>query len=261
MFFLASIHSFAPQRRVRLNYCLIQYYCKSFLKNIQVIGFDADDTLWANEDFYRGTEQRYAALLKEYGDAKFILDKLFSMEMQNLEIFGYGVKPFVISMIENAIKISNENVSVEILNKIIEMGKAMLNEPVTLLPDVKEVLDKLHGKYKLIVATKGDLLDQERKLKRSSLAGYFHHIEVMSDKTVDSYRELLNHLEIDAENFVMIGNSLRSDILPPYELGCYTIHVPYKMTWHHEMNVDAPSQNEHFQKVERISEILQIIDN
>lgn len=229
------------------------------MKNIQVIGFDADDTLWANEDFYRGTEQKYAVLLSEYGDAKFVLDKLFETEMQNLELFGYGIKPFVISMLENAIKISENRVHTEILEQIIDMGKAMLKEPVVLLPGVQEVLDKLHGKYRLIVATKGDLLDQEGKLKRSSLANYFHHIEVMSDKTKDSYVELLNHLEIEPENFVMVGNSLRSDILPPYELGCYTIHVPYKMTWHHEMNVQEPPQNDHFYKVEKLNEILKII--
>jgi putative hydrolase of the HAD superfamily len=230
------------------------------MKNIKVIGFDADDTLWMNENYYRNTEEKYAELLSEFGKKEYILSELFNTEMQNLKIFGYGVKPFVISMIENAIRISEGRVEQSIITEIIRMGKVMLDEPVVLLPGVKEVLDKLHGHCRLIVATKGDILDQERKLKRSSLSGYFHHIEVMSDKTPETYKELLNHLEIEPEHFVMIGNSLRSDILAPYELGSYTIHIPYEMTWQHEMDVEEPPLGDRFKKVESIREILQFFN-
>lgn len=229
------------------------------MKNIKVIGFDADDTLWRNEDYYRDTERRYAELMADFGDAQFIMDELFRTEMKNLEKYGYGIKPFVISMIENAIRISDKKVPVEIIEKILQMGREMIEKPVELLPGVKEVVSELHGKYKLIVATKGDLLDQERKLKNSSLSGYFHHIEVMSDKTVDSYKELLNHLETEPSEFVMIGNSLRSDIQPPYELGCYTIYVPYALTWQHEMDVEEIAEGERYCRVENLSSILDIL--
>jgi putative hydrolase of the HAD superfamily len=230
------------------------------MKEIKIIGFDADDTLWVNEDYYRETEHRYAGLLKEYGDEKYIMDELFQTEMGNLELYGYGIKPFVISMLENAIRISQAKVSANIVQKILDMGREMLNKPVELLPGVKEVLSELQGKFRMIVATKGDLLDQERKLRKSSLSSYFHHIEVMSDKTKSAYKELLRHLEIEPRHFVMIGNSLRSDILPPYELGCYAIHVPYATTWQHEMDVEGIEENDRFRKLDSLSQILDIIN-
>lgn len=229
------------------------------MKDVKVIGFDADDTLWVNEDYYRDTEQRYADLLSDFGERKMIMDALFSTEMKNLELLGYGIKPFIISMIENALRISHGEVPQQVIGRIIEMGKEMLERPVELLPGVKKVLGLLQDRYKLIVATKGDLLDQERKLRHSSLSSYFHHIEVMSDKTAESYRKLLQHLEIDPHQFVMIGNSLRSDILPPYELGCYAIHVPYALTWQHEMDVEKLSENDRFRVVDRLEEVLGIL--
>lgn len=229
------------------------------MNELKVVGFDADDTLWVNEDYYRDTEKKYAELLAEYGEEKDILEALFETEMHNLELFGYGVKPFMISMVETAIRISNNTIPQRMITAILEMGREMLTAPVVLLPDVKSVLERLSGKYRLIVATKGDLLDQEGKLRRSSLSSYFHHIEVMSDKTKASYEELLAHLEIEPAQFVMIGNSLRSDIVPPYELGCYVIHVPYAKTWHHEMNVEEIPTNERHYKVDKLNEILNII--
>ncbi|MFC2090876.1 HAD family hydrolase [Bacteroidota bacterium] len=229
------------------------------MKDIRVVGFDADDTLWKFEDYYRDTEKEFARLLGEYGEEEQVLEALFDTEMSNLELYGYGVKPFMISMIETAIHISENTINPGILSKILEMGRDMLKAPVVLLPEVKNVLDELHGKYKLIVATKGDLLDQEGKLKRSSLSTYFHHIEVMSDKTRSSYEELLRHLEIEPCQFVMIGNSLRSDILPPYELGCYAIYVPYEKTWQHEMDVEEIAEDERYYKVRELNEILNII--
>ena len=226
------------------------------MKHVEIICFDADDTLWKNEDFYRETEHKFAALMKDYGEEADIEKELYQTEMQNLELLGYGIKPFVISMVETALRVSNHSLDPSIIQQILAMGKGMLEEPVVLLPDVKEVLKELHGRYRLIVATKGDLLDQERKLKRSSLSGYFHHIEIMSDKTVETYQELLKHLEVKPDKFLMIGNSMRSDILPPLELGGYAIHVPYELTWVHEMNVEDPPESDRFHKVERIRDVL-----
>lgn len=229
------------------------------MNHFKVVGFDADDTLWVNEDYYRETEKKFTGLMSEYGPEKEIMDELFSTEMKNLELFGYGIKPFMISMIEAAIRISAGSVGPGTIERIIEMGKEMIEKEIELLPGVKEVIHSLYGRYKLILVTKGDLLDQERKLKRSSLSECFHHIEIMSDKTIESYRELLHHLEIEPGEFVMIGNSLRSDIIPPFELGCSVVYVPYVHTWQHEMNVEEPAENARFHKIKSIKEVLELL--
>ena len=228
------------------------------MKEVEVIGFDADDTLWVNETYYRDTEEAYARLLDDYADRETVMRTLFDTEMSNLSKYGYGIKAFVLSMVENGISISKGSISTESIQAIIGLGKEMLEKPIELLPDVKAVLDQLKGKYKLIVATKGDLLDQERKLIRSSLSSYFHHIEIMSDKQLENYRSLLHHLGVEPEKFVMIGNSLKSDIIPPLELGCYGIHVPYHTTWEHE-KVDKKPVNEKFFEVGNLIEIVDLL--
>lgn len=222
---------------------------------VKVIGFDADDTLWVNETYYRDAEKVYAGMLSDFAAEETVSKELYKTEIQNLALNGYGIKSFVISMIENAVRITGGRVSSETIAKIIDLGKDMIRKPIELLPDVKDVLGELHGRYKLIVATKGDLLDQERKLQRSSLSGYFHHIEVMSDKQDENYLGLLRHLEIDPGKFVMIGNSLRSDVLPPLNLGCYAIHVPYHTTWEHE-KVDKLPESDRFIQVNGLKDVL-----
>jgi len=229
------------------------------IHEVEVIGFDADDTLWVNETYYRDTEEAYAELLSDFADRETVMKTLFATEMSNLSKYGYGIKSFVLSMVENGISISEGDISTEAIQAIIGFGKEMLEKPIELLPDVKQVLNQLKGKYKLIVATKGDLLDQERKLLRSSLSSYFHHIEIMSDKQVENYRSLLHHLEIVPEKLLMIGNSLKSDILPPLELGCYGVHVPFHTTWEHE-RVDDKPVSERFFEVESLVEIAGLLN-
>lgn len=151
-------------------------------KNIKVIGFDADDTLWVNETYFRDAEERFAELLDGYETKNKIDQELFKMEMQNLGRYGYGIKAFVLSMVESALDISNNKVSNTVISKILDIGKEMIDQPVELLPGIESVLQKLQTKYRLIVLTKGDLLDQEEKLKKSGLQKYFHHVEVLSDK-------------------------------------------------------------------------------
>jgi len=183
--------------------------------DFKYIGFDADDTLWVNEPYYRETETIFCELLSDYIPKEKINDALFKVEMLNLALYGFGAKGFVLSMIETAYKISNSKVSSSTINKIIELGKDLINKPIVLLDGVEEVLEKLYQKnYKLIVATKGDLLDQERKLKNSELEKYFHHIEIMSDKKPKYYAKMLKHLEINPDDFLMIGNSLKSECIP-----------------------------------------------
>ena len=183
-------------------------------KDIKVIGFDADDTLWVNETYFRDAELEFAKLLAGFETANKIDQELFKMEMKNLPLYGYGVKGFILSMVEMALEISNYTVSNNVIERILNIGKDMINKPVELLDGVEETLSVLSEKYRLIVATKGDLLDQERKLEKSGLLKYFHHIEVLSDKKEANYLKLLQHLDIHSSQFLMIGNSLKSDILP-----------------------------------------------
>lgn len=205
--------------------------------NIKIIAFDADDTLWSNEPFFQEVERRYTELLKPYGTPKEISSELFQTEMRNLKDLGYGAKAFTISMIETALRISRHTISADDTHRIIDLGKSLLQMPIELLPGVKETLEALKekGNYKLVVATKGDLLDQENKLERSGLASYFDHVEVMSDKTEKEYTRLLNRLQIAPEEFAMVGNSLKSDIQPVLSLGGYGVHIPFEVMWKHEV--------------------------
>lgn len=203
-------------------------------KNIKVIAFDADDTLWVNEPYFREAEHEVAKLLSSYETLNKIHQELYRIEIKNLHYYGYGVRPFILSMIELALEISNHKVAPQIISKILEMGKEMLFKPIELLDGVEEVLATLSKKYKLIVATKGDLLDQERKLEKSGLLGHFHHVEVMSEKKEADYLKIIQHLDIQPSEFLMIGNSLKSDVLPLLEIGASAIHIPYHTTWMHE---------------------------
>jgi putative hydrolase of the HAD superfamily len=210
------------------------------LKDIQVIAFDADDTLWVNETYFREAEEVFAELLSKYETKNKIDQELFKIEIKNLAIYGYGIKGFVLSMIECALVLSNYKLPQETVEKILAIGKEMLQKPVEMLSGVEEVLQNLQGKYKLIVATKGDLLDQERKLEKSKLLKYFHHIEIMSDKKEKDYLKLIKHLDINPSQFLMIGNSLKSDVLPLLKIGAMAIHIPFHTTWiHEEISLEA----------------------
>ncbi len=227
------------------------------MKTIKVIGFDADDTLWVNEPYYQETEKQFCELLSDFLPAKVLSKELFKTEMDNLELYGYGAKGFMLSMIETALRISNQQLNPELIDEIIRLGKELLEKPIVLLDGVQEVLDKLRKNYKLIVATKGDLLDQERKLSKSGLSNYFHHIEIMSDKKAEDYSKVLAHLDCVPDQFLMIGNSLKSDILPVLELGGHAIHVPFHTTWAHE-HVYPGKTHPHYIEMEKILDILKL---
>lgn len=223
--------------------------------NIKVIGFDADDTLWVNETYFRETEDKFAGLLDGYETKNKIDQELFKMEMKNLEVYGYGVKGFMLSMIESALELSNNKVSNATITQIINLGKTMIHHPVELLDGVEEVLQHLKDNYRLIVLTKGDLLDQERKLEKSGLSRYFHHVEVLSDKKVENYRNLLEHLQISLDEFLMLGNSLKSDVLPVVNLGAQAVHIPFHTTWQHE-EVSVEEQTNNYLSLQKITDIL-----
>jgi putative hydrolase of the HAD superfamily len=180
------------------------------LMNLKVIAFDADDTLWVNEPYFRQTEERFYDLLGEFLSKHELERELLKAEIDNLTLYGYGIKGFVLSMIETALKVTDNKINAGVINQILDLGKQMLNQPIELLDGVEEVLKSLKEKYRLVVATKGDLLDQERKLKKSGLSHYFHHIEIMSEKDDANYLKLIRHLDIQPAELMMIGNSLKA---------------------------------------------------
>lgn len=226
--------------------------------NLKVIAFDADDTLFVNEPYFQETEHKFCELMSDYLSQQGLSQELFRVEIQNLELYGYGIKGYILSMIEAAMGISNNTISIETIAKIIEYGKELLQKPIELLDGVEETLSQLHGKYKLVVATKGDLLDQRRKLHNSGLGHYFHHIEVMSDKKEKDYQDLLKRLEINADEFFMIGNSLKSDVLPVLEIGGHAVHIPFHTTWEHE-KVSHKVEHPNFKSLEKITDVLPIL--
>ena len=228
--------------------------------NIKVIGFDADDTLWVNETYFREAELEFAKLLSQYETANKIDQELFKKEIENLPLYGYGVKAFTLSMLESALDLSNHNISNKTLGAILNIGKDMLNKPVELLDGVEEVLKILSKKYRLILATKGDLLDQERKLEKSGLTDYFHHIEVLSDKKETNYSKLLNHLDIHPSEFLMIGNSLKSDILPLVNIKAHAIHVPFHTTWAHEEVTEKETNGRAYKTIKTLKDLIKLLN-
>ena len=222
---------------------------------LKIIAFDADDTLWDNELYFRETENRFCALFEDYLPQHSVKRELLQVELKNISLYGYGIKAFMLSMIETAIVITDKKVKAEAIEKIIGFGQELLNKPVKLIDGVEEVLRSLKPKYRLVLATKGDLLDQERKLKKSGLIDYFHHIEIMSEKKEADYSKLIKHLDSQPAELMMIGNSLKSDILPVLNLGGHAVHIPYHVTWAHE-RIDTEINHENFRQVASVRDVL-----
>jgi putative hydrolase of the HAD superfamily len=226
---------------------------------IKTIAFDADDTLWVNETYFQEAEQRFGALLQDHMPAQTAYHELFSTEMKNLPLYGYGIKGVMLCMIETVTRVTDGKGSMQLINSIIEMGHDILHRPVELLAGVEETLDRLQGKYTLVMATKGDLLDQERKIKKSGLQHRFQHVEIMSNKQVENYARLLKYLNCSPENFLMLGNSVKSDVLPVLELQAFAGHIPFTVTWQHEQHETKP-EHPNFFELKTISEILHHLD-
>jgi putative hydrolase of the HAD superfamily len=221
---------------------------------LKVIAFDADDTLWVNEPFFQKAENAFCEMMEEFLPKHSVTKELFATEIKNLPDYGYGVKSFILSMVETALEVSGGNM-VRYIQQIIEIGRTMLHEPVEVLDGVVDVLKSLEGKYRLVMATKGDLLDQERKLSKSGLGHYFHHTEIVSEKKESDYARLIQHLDIDPSEFLMIGNSIKSDILPVLNIGGHAYHVPFHTTWAHEV-VKSKVKHERFRHLEKIVDLL-----
>lgn len=229
------------------------------MDNIKVVAFDADDTLWDNQTYYDEAEKRLGEILQEYGDPETVLKDLFSIEMANMQIFGYGAMAFTLSMIETALKVSSDTIPAAKIHEIHSLGKSLLHIPSTPLPGVAETLETLQKTrhYRTIVITKGNMLDQENKLERSGLKKYFSHIEIVSDKTPEAYCRLLDFLGIESHELLMVGNSFKSDIAPVLTLGGYGVHIPFKTTWQHEKTDEF--DHPHLFRISEFSELCKIL--
>ena len=212
--------------------------------DIKVIAFDADDTLWDCQSWFDEVEKRCCELLRPWATAREVSEGLFATEHQNLPLTGYGTKAFTLSLIENAVRISKGELTGDMVMQLIDMGKELLRFPTTPLPEVKETLEALSQtrRYRLVVFTKGELMDQEDKLRRSGLEGYFSHMETVSNKTEREYRQLCENLDVAPEQTLMVGNSFRSDIVPALEAGAWAIHIPYHVVWALEKSEEYPHQ-------------------
>ncbi|MBU2956674.1 HAD family hydrolase [Paracoccus sp. 1_MG-2023] len=223
---------------------------------IRAIGLDADDTLWENETFFRLTEGEFCAMLSDHAEPDHIASRLIDIERANLERYGYGIKGFMLSMVETAIQLTDGAVDGRTIARILELGQDMLAHPVDLLPGVERALDDLSDRP-LILITKGDLMDQERKVAASGLAERFAAVEILADKTPEAYARVLSAHDVDPRDFLMAGNSLKSDVIPVLELGGWGIHIPHGPTWvlEHAEEPDAPR----FRKLAGIAELPALI--
>lgn len=226
---------------------------------VKVIGFDADDTLWVNEPYYRETELQFTQLMNPVADEDFVMQALINMEVKNIPLYGYGAKGFMLSMIETALQIAGKDTKPEIVEGVLSLGKTLINKPVVLLDNVRNALEKLKNQYKLVLVTKGDLLDQERKLRKSELQNCFHHIEILSDKKEKNYQTLLQNLDVSPQHFMMVGNSLKSDIIPTLKLGAWGVYIPYHTSWIHERTDENPHQWKKFVELENLSKLTDFL--
>ncbi|MDP3895968.1 MAG: HAD family hydrolase [Mesorhizobium sp.] len=228
-------------------------------RTLTAIGFDADDTLWQNEQFYTLTRNRFLGLLKDYADPDHLADRLLDVQRRTLKIYGFGIKGFTLSMIETAIQVTEGRVPGETIEKILEAGREMLEHPVETLPFVRETIESLVGRYRLIMITKGDLFDQERKLAASGLGELFDGVEIVSDKTTATYERVFARYGDGAAKSMMVGNSLKSDIVPAIEAGSWGVFVPHDLTWVIE-HMDEPEGYDRFRKIAHLGELARVVD-
>lgn len=226
---------------------------------LTAIGFDADDTLWRHEDFYHQTEERLLARLAEHGDPPDLSLKLLEIERRNLPLYGYGVKAFTLSMIEMAIEASGGRAPAALIEEILAAGRELLRHPIEILPHVRETLAELAGAYRLVLITKGDLFDQERKLEESGLADFFDAVEIVSDKQAATYARLFTRHADGPERAMMVGNSLKSDVIPAIEAGGWGVHVPHAFTWAME-RAEPPLAAPRYRRLGHLGELVGLID-
>ncbi|MDZ7875206.1 MAG: HAD family hydrolase [Rhizobium sp.] len=225
---------------------------------VSVIGFDADDTLWQNEQYYKLTESHFRSLLADYAEGEHVSDRLLEAEKRNLAHYGFGIKGFTLSMIETALEITEGRVPSSVISEILGIGRDLLSHPVECLPHARDALEALSGKYFLVLITKGDLFDQERKLAQSGLGDYFDAVEIVSDKTATTYRRIFGKHGEGPERAMMIGNSLKSDIVPAIAAGAWGVFVPHELTWVLE-HVDKPEEAPRFREIPDLGHVPDLV--
>jgi putative hydrolase of the HAD superfamily len=226
---------------------------------LTTIGFDADDTLWQNEHFYHLTADRFRALLADYADAGHLDRTLLAAERRNLATYGFGIKGFTLSMIETAIEATGGRVPSAVIREILEAGRDMLSHPVETLPHVRETLARLAGDFRLVLITKGDLFDQERKVAESGLGDYFDAVEIVSDKTAETYRRAFARHGHGPERAMMVGNSMKSDVVPAIEAGSWGVYVPHVLNWELE-HAEAPLGAPRFRELPDLAPLVALIE-
>ena len=228
------------------------------MQNLTTIGFDGDDTLWQNERFFRLTQARFADLLRDHAEPEHLMERLLAAERRNLGHYGFGIKGFVLSMIETAIEVTEERVPASVIGELIAAGQDMLRHPIELLPHAKGAIEALSGTHRVILITKGDLLDQERKLAQSGLGDLFHGVEIVSDKTRPVYEAIFARHGDGAARAMMVGDSMRSDVVPVIEAGGWGVFVPHGPAWDLE-KADPPAQAPRFHELGTLAELPELV--
>lgn len=231
------------------------------MNKIATIAFDADDTLWVNEPIFTQTRIKLEEIVAPYIPIETLEADLYKFENQNLALFGYGVKGFMLSMIETALEMTDQRLSGTDVQRIIDLGKDMLQHPIEVLPGIIETLEALKDQYELMIITKGDLFDQETKIARSGLAHYFQRVEIVSEKNPSSYQELINRNGLDINRFLMIGNSLKSDVLPVCKIGGKAIHIPFHETWVHEKVESHEAEGFEYLELGDVRELISLMEH
>ncbi|MBJ3783525.1 HAD-IA family hydrolase [Devosia sediminis] len=229
------------------------------MPRITTVALDADDTLWQNEQFFRLSQERFAALLRDHTDVPDLNERLIASTAHNLRFYGFGAKSFTLSMIETALELTDHKVPGRVIAELLASGRELLDFPLETLPYVDQALGELQQRYRLILITKGDLFDQERKLAASGLAEYFAAVEVVSDKTEPVYRRIFARHTEGAEHTIMAGNSLKSDILPALAAGSYAAYVPHDLTWSYE-HAEEPQGEPRYARIEHLGQLQAAID-
>jgi len=219
-------------------------------RDLTLVGFDADDTLWKSEDYYRDAQAQFERILAGYVDLDDVHDRLYAVEKRNIALFGYGAKGMTLSMVEAAVEITDARISAHDIHRIVELGKAVLQHPVELLPGIREAVEAIAAEYRIVLITKGDLFHQEAKVRQSGLSALFRRIEIVSEKDADTYARVIAECGAQPAQFAMIGNSLRSDIVPVLALGGCGVHMPYHVTWAHEAEAELPESGDRLRIVD-----------
>ncbi|AXT28263.1 HAD family hydrolase [Ruegeria sp. AD91A] len=225
---------------------------------LTTIGFDADDTLWHNERFFQLTQAHFAELLAEHADRDHLMERLLAAEKRNIRHYGYGIKGFVLSMIETAIEVTDDRVPASVIRQLIEAGQEMLAYPIELLPHAREAVEGMTDLCRVVLITKGDLIDQERKLAQSGLGDLFDAVEIVSEKTPDTYRSIFDQHGDGPASAMMVGNSLRSDVVAPIQAGSWGVHVPHGLVWQVE-HAEAPVDSPRFRELRDLGDLVDLV--